>query len=658
MNLLRTVIFLAGFGCPLLNQATAAFAASPTISWEVENRFRYFKRGSDFRQIAKIYADLKTTAPKPTVLDLENRLEEKVLAKEFNHIQSSADVRHGWAASIYEHTCGRQDVQTHAGCEMENGDSYLEPKTTNIILRIDGIQSGKCTWSVDKVVSGQPVDCNEKLTPLIARVAYDKPHEIKVDTPTGSFTTSNVVVKDILIVSFGDSFSAGEGNPERPVTFSNLFSDYSGSSNRGGFQIDNFPVREAIENGQPTSSQFWDNLAASWTNSQCHRSLYSQHTRAALQYALEHPHISVTFLNYSCTGAEVYQGILNAWWARDVDHQFWDDAPQLVKALRDLCKNSRAEYKKTDWTNNDRRDGDFNGKAAEFPDCKSVATEQDFLKHKKIDALLLSIGGNDVGFASLISYAAIDAPNLTGELADGRDWIYGIWRNGTSPETFGDGRQKANSLLRKRYSVLAAKLKSYLALTPDKIVLTAYPDVSTDKAGGVCGASTKTLGMDVHAIFGMENPESARKSASFVRFLHDKMKQEATWQGWGFADQHITKADAPNNFTGHGICAEGPDTAPMKFPRPKEGAVPITWEPFSPQSWKPYTPRNRWVVTPNDSFLTTNYHQKNKPIADRLQPLYAATLSGSFHPNALGHAALADSVMIELRKVLQEYEDR
>jgi len=162
----------------------------------------------------------------------------------------------------------------------------------------------------------------------------------------------------------------------------------------------------------------------------------------------------------------------------------------------------------------------------------------------------------------------------------------------------------------------------------------------------------------VHAVFAMQNPESSRASSRFVRFLSDKMKKEATYQGWNFADQHIAKAGAANNFTGHGICAQGPHDAMMKFPRPKEGVVPIAWEPFNPQSWKPYTPRNRWVVTPNDSFLTTNYHQKEGiKITDKLQPLYAATLSGSFHPNASGHAALADSVMVKLRKVLQEYDD-
>jgi lysophospholipase L1-like esterase len=63
-------------------------------------------------------------------------------------------------------------------------------------------------------------------------------------------------------------------------------------------------------------------------------------------------------------------------------------------------------------------------------------------------------------------------------------------------------------------------------------------------------------------------------------------------------------------------------------------------------------------VTPNDAFLTTNYHDAYlEQVDDIVQPLYAATLGGSFHPNALGHAALADSVLIELRKVLGAFED-
>jgi lysophospholipase L1-like esterase len=35
------------------------------------------------------------------------------------------------------------------------------------------------------------------------------------------------------------------------------------------------------------------------------------------------------------------------------------------------------------------------------------------------------------------------------------------------------------------------------------------------------------------------------------------------------------------------------------------------------------------------------------------QPLFAATLGGSFHPNASGHSAIADATIPVLREVLE-----
>jgi hypothetical protein len=95
----------------------------------------------------------------------------------------------------------------------------------------------------------------------------------------------------------------------------------------------------------------------------------------------------------------------------------------------------------------------------------------------------------------------------------------------------------------------------------------------------------------------------------------------------------------------------------MKFPRPiLPGSPPYQWKPFIPEYYSPYTARNRWIVTPNDAYLATNYLDRNVAEADPVQPLYAATLSGAFHPNALGHAALADSVLVQLRNVLSGFD--
>ena len=625
--------------------------AAPAIRWEVENGFRYLRNAKDFREIARIYKEEQRSHPQPSALQLELALERATSRDNGFNSVSGADRRLGWAASIYLNTCGRQRDHTHASCELTDNESYLEPKTTRVILHVDGIASGTCEWTVDGVRLGtascNDVDDQGGAQPQVATVTYGVKHDVTVTPAGGGSIAGEILVKDILIASFGNSYSSGEGNPERPVSFSNDFSDY-GRSSRHGIppRVDQFPVRKP-------GPEFWGDNAANWTNSQCHRSLYSQHAKAALHYALEHPHVTVTFLNYSCTGAEVFQGILNSWWARDVSTDHWDDAPQLVKALRDLCKD-RIPYMETQWSKGDRNDSHFNSKKADFPKCERLID-------RKIDALLLSIGGNDIGFANMIANTTLNVPN-TVPLIYARPWVYGVWRKATRPQTFSEGRRKARQLLPSHYNELSKQLRAYLSLDTNRVVLSAYPDVSTNERGQTC--QSKRLGMDVHAVFGMNNPDASNQSEAFVEFLHDFMKAQAAKQGWHFADQHFANANAPNNFRGHGLCAKGapgelePDKGiSMQFPRPPlPQSPPFEWKPFYPILYAPYTQRNRWLVTPNDSYLATQYLDPHLDVFDPVQPLYSSTLSGSFHPNALGHAALADSVLLELRAILENGE--
>jgi hypothetical protein len=91
----------------------------------------------------------------------------------------------------------------------------------------------------------------------------------------------------------------------------------------------------------------------------------------------------------------------------------------------------------------------------------------------------------------------------------------------------------------------------------------------------------------------------------------------------------------------------------MQFPYWK--ASQRRWLPFAPPGWVAYRPKYRWFVTPDDAFLTANYMLLNSLIInarDKVEPLVAATMSGAFHPNALGQAAIADAVLVRLRKVV------
>src|SRR5262249_36422706 len=96
-------------------------------------------------------------------------------------------------------------------------------------------------------------------------------------------------VRDILIAGLGDSFASGEGNPDEPVQFGD---------------------QQRFRNLYPLRAENNGSGSAQWTDTLCHRSLYGQQLRASLQIAIENPHAAVTFLDYSCSGAGVDEGIL------------------------------------------------------------------------------------------------------------------------------------------------------------------------------------------------------------------------------------------------------------------------------------------------------------------------------------------------------------
>ena len=89
-------------------------------------------------------------------------------------------------------------------------------------------------------------------------------------------TTQDIVIRDLLIVSLGDSVASGEGNPDIPWDLSPF--------QQGG--LFNTPK---------------------WELSQCHRSALAGPARAALQLEQADPHTSVTFIHLACSGGRIFQ---------------------------------------------------------------------------------------------------------------------------------------------------------------------------------------------------------------------------------------------------------------------------------------------------------------------------------------------------------------
>jgi len=624
-------LLLLVMGGWLLSLAPAL--ATPEIRWEVANRFPFFRDEGQFRTIADIYGQLPLADRQNNpVMALEREMEKRANARQLGAaFGDSASVwRYGWASALVRSTCFSATNRGHWSCRLANGESYIGARKADILVSLDNAPANQsCQWLLNDVpATTEP--CSNKLVRIAGAPVGEN---FMISVKTGDAVLAQAVgqtIRPVTVLGMGDSFASGEGNPDRPAIMGSDFSTFQNSSplpGQTGWGLRKFrqyPLRQghsSTQLGQP----------ALWINQQCHRSLYSHQLRAALTIALEAPHVSVAYLGYACTGAEVEEGLLGYWSARDdISANYRDDSPQIMRALRDLCASKQGYNRFTTPRKSFSWDADIQR-------CARFIVP-------RVDAVLVSIGGNDIGFASVIANETLH-PN--GEFL--LPVIYGIWRKSAAPISF-DAAIANEANLADRYKTLARALDTLLGVKPAQVIQTGYPQMlKTDS--GTCPLGT--AGMDVHAIFEITKPTTGPTSVNFVTGLNAKIRSIVPWQVVdGFA----------GTFSGHALCTGGMDDGTngadnLKFPLGI--LLGHRWTEFDPSGWQPYRTRKRWFVTPNDAFLTANSMRlKSGSGGDpnpqgRAQPLLAATMSGSFHPNALGQAAIADGVVKTLRFKLQ-----
>src|SRR5581483_8451773 len=61
--------------------------------------------------------------------------------------------------------------------------------------------------------------------------------------------------------------------------------------------------------GSPEFQAAFDKAAARWLSRDCHRSQYGYPFRVGIELALENRHRSITFASFTCSGAEVAEGL-------------------------------------------------------------------------------------------------------------------------------------------------------------------------------------------------------------------------------------------------------------------------------------------------------------------------------------------------------------
>jgi lysophospholipase L1-like esterase len=271
-------------------------------------------------------------------------------------------------------------------------------------------------------------------------------------------------------------------------------------------------------------------------------------------------------------------------------------------------------------------------------------------RKRPVDAVLLSIGGNDVGFSALMLYAMTES---AGDLAPIANVIGKQIR--FSPQVSRAYLER----LPERMKALRDALRDGFGVPPNRVLQTAYEPIQFDENGAVCGAQP-TLGLDVNPKLRL-SPERLQETVSFLNDFFARIvcidngrapncPVIATGAGTGF--QLIT--DHQPAFAKRGICSRDPrnaqaDGALMAIPRLVGGE---DFVPYSPAAFLPYQHRWRLFRTPNDAFMTANVHSNGISLLDIMQPVYAAMYSGAVHPTAEAHAIVADHVVRHVRKLV------
>ncbi|WP_141326597.1 SGNH/GDSL hydrolase family protein [Myxococcus sp. AB025B] len=278
-------------------------------------------------------------------------------------------------------------------------DEYLQVSSWKV--RLNAGTTGKCQW---KVAGSAPVEdeCDGHVVEVKAPDTG-----VEVTRPDGSSATAVVSPRDILIASLGDSYSSGEGVPD--------LRRYAGVL-------------------------FWRWTDEKWIDRRCHRSLFSGPGLAALMYAKTNPHVSVTHLTFTCSGALLDSGLL---------------APYPGAEKRTPALPAQVEALKSALT-----------KANRVPEI-----------------LTISAGGNDIGFADIVLAAA------TGSVK-------------TVEETIEQRVEPGIASVVSNASVLKRQLEKIGVRSPETTILvTEYPNPTNlwrlpdtkDSSAAVEGKSPKTF---------------------------------------------------------------------------------------------------------------------------------------------------------------------
>jgi GDSL-like Lipase/Acylhydrolase family len=246
-----------------------------------------------------------------------------------------------------------------------------------------------------------------------------------------------------------------------------------------------------------------------WDEAGCHRSVRSGPAMAALALEKTSPQTSVTLVDVSCSGATIRQGILGT---------------------QDRTSQSQVALAKT------------------------------ILGDQQVDVVSLSIGGNDIGFGSVLSACFSNANCPISKPGPGPLQSYPTLNAGVTDQT---------SKLPKAYADVAYCLAGRTcpnapALSPTATVLPSlYPDIARNSNGSICKYLTMTAEDFTWARTSMLNPtpplsvayQTTNQGTITLPIASTLNQQISNTSALGWKPVTGTWTRSGDSAIGHGICA-------------------------------------------------------------------------------------------------------
>jgi lysophospholipase L1-like esterase len=320
-------------------------------------------------------------------------------------------------------------------------DESASARAASLRVAVDGSCPREPRFELDgEVVSARPhAGCAFDIAPV-------QPGERRLTLAgaDGDQAAVDVDLRDLLVVSLGDSVASGEGNPDGP--------------------------------------------GVRWLEKRCHRSLRSGAAQAARAVERGDRHTVVTFVPLACSGATIDAGLLGAY----------------------------------DGVQPDRRRGPLPPQA----DVLDGLT-------RPVDAVLLSVGANDVNFGALARFCMVvrDCPSRR------FDPDSPLREADASSPTAAAVEQAALERLEAGYDRLAARLAR--TVEPARTIVVQYFDPLRDANGDICA----------RALPGLDLTEAQWAQRNVLAPLNAALAAAAARHGWQLVGG---VADA---FRRHGICA-------------------------------------------------------------------------------------------------------